>query len=319
MLFGGVQLGPPAGRAAGVRGGATYYQRCLELPHPVAGQVGVAVCLKTLGKGDEARRLLEEAAAADQPTRVASYRAVGEVVDRLLDATELGTLYSELGEHAKAEPWLRKAVEYNPRDLVARFGLAVAWRGLGHLEEAQQQSTIVQTARKAIEDAFPLYQRVGLHPDDVQSRFKLGRILLDYESERMGLFYLRTVLTYKRTMNRRVACWRNTRTSRRRSGWRLSAERQVCRVSSQRIRSRPNPGSQRAVRGARAGRAGERPAAAAICRGDSGVGVRFHLSQRTRSRRECLCRSGRRRRGGPGLRPRRVARSVPTGWRAPCE
>lgn len=173
-----------------------YYQRCTELPDPIAGQVGMAVCLKSLGRGEEAQSLLEQAAAAGHESRIASYRAVGEPVDRLLDAGELGTLYTEIGEHAKAAPWLRRAVEYNPRDLVARFSLAVALRGLGHTEEAQRQFTIVQTARKALEDTLPLYQHVGQHPNDVEARFKLARILLDYESERMGLYYLRTVLTY---------------------------------------------------------------------------------------------------------------------------
>ncbi|MBI2477224.1 MAG: VCBS repeat-containing protein, partial [Planctomycetia bacterium] len=173
-----------------------YYRLCLELPHPVPAQVGMAGCLKSLGRANEARMLLEEAVQFSDHERAAAYKAVGEAPEQFVAATELGKLYSESGDHAKGAVWLGRAVEFNPRDLVARYALAGALRGLGYLEDAEQQFNIVRTARKALEQASNLNDQVEAHPTDVDARYRLGKILLDYDSERKGLFYLRSVLTY---------------------------------------------------------------------------------------------------------------------------
>lgn len=173
-----------------------YFRKCLELPHPVAAQVGMGSCLKALGKVDEARKLFEQAAHASKAERVASYRAVGELTERFVAAVELGKLETELGNHEEGEQWLRKAVEADPRDSVARYAWAVALRGLGERDKAEEQFEFVRTARKALDEAGKLHDRIDQHPDDVEARYRLGAILLEHDSERAGLYWLGTALSY---------------------------------------------------------------------------------------------------------------------------
>lgn len=172
------------------------YRLCSELPQPVPALVGMAECLKALGRTEEARSMLEKAVQYSDEEQTAAYKMVGEAPERLIAATNLGTMYAEAGEYAKAEALLRRAVESNPRDLVARYALAGVLRSLGHQDIAEQQFEIVRNARKVLEEASTLHDRVEENPTDVEARFKLGKVLLEYESERKGLYYLQSVLTY---------------------------------------------------------------------------------------------------------------------------
>jgi len=177
-------------------GALVYFRKCLELPHDVAAKVGMGSCLKALGRLDEARTLFGQAADASEADRVASYRAVGEPTERFYAAIELGKLETELGNYEESEKWLRKAVEADPRDSVARYAWAVALRGLGERENAQQQFELVRTARIALDEAGELHDRIDQHPNDVEARSRLGEILLEYDSERAGLYWLGTALSY---------------------------------------------------------------------------------------------------------------------------
>lgn len=172
------------------------YERCSRLPHSAAAKVGMGNCLKSLGKIEEARRLFREAALEKEEFRVASYEAVKEPADRFLAATELGKLESESGNYKEAEYWLRRAVEYNPRDSVARYAWAVSLRGLGNKKEAEEQFALARSAREALDLAGKLHDQIDRKPDDVEARYELGTIILKYDSERTGLYWLNTALHF---------------------------------------------------------------------------------------------------------------------------
>jgi tetratricopeptide (TPR) repeat protein len=88
------------------------------------------------------------------------------------------------------------AIEKNPRDTTARYGLGLVLRQIDRTEEAEAEFARVQEVRNALERAVPLRDRIKSDPTDLDARLQLGELLLEHESEKMGIFWLRSVFTY---------------------------------------------------------------------------------------------------------------------------
>jgi tetratricopeptide (TPR) repeat protein len=170
------------------------FERCLAMPENTAAKVGVGLCKKALGKIPEAHALLLSAANDAEESRTRSYRAVGEPSGRLVAATELGKLESELGNHAEAIRWLKLPVEQEPRDITARYAYALALRASGAKEAAERELEAVASLREKVEEAGKLLDYLKQSPEDVEARCRVGVLLLECNSDQTGLYWLKSVL-----------------------------------------------------------------------------------------------------------------------------
>lgn len=177
---------------------AEAFRACLAMPQPQAAQIELAACYRAKGDPEKARQALREVLASDYETILESYRAVQDIPDYFEAAVSLGDLEAEAGNSTQAVEWFKLAIDKNPRDLTARYGMALALRELGRTEEAQKEFDHVLEVRKALERANPLRDRIATRRDDLEARLELGELLLEYESEKMGLFWIRSVFTYDR-------------------------------------------------------------------------------------------------------------------------
>lgn len=172
------------------------FSACLEMPSPQAAEVQVAMCARALGDLDRARELLRQVVRQERAAITASYQAVEENPEHFEAAAQLGDIESELGNLQEALHWLELALAENPRDLTARYSLAVTLRELGRGDEAESEFERIQVARTALERANPLRDRIAGQPDDLAARLELGELLMEHESQRMARFWLQSILTY---------------------------------------------------------------------------------------------------------------------------
>jgi tetratricopeptide (TPR) repeat protein len=175
---------------------ATEFRQCLEMPSPEAAQIELAIALKSMGKTDEARDLFQQVLAAPAPLLEASYARVEEQPEGFRAAAEYGKLEADAGNFAAAEPWLQKALEANPLDLLSRYSYAVTLRGLDKRQKAEQEFAKVAAARQAMDAAGALNARIKRDPRDLAARLELGKLVLEHESERTGLYWINSVFTY---------------------------------------------------------------------------------------------------------------------------
>ena len=175
---------------------AEQFQACLAASRPEAAQVELAIALKAQGRIAEARPLLKGVLLGDPQRLRASYRALDEQPELFKAASEFGRLEADAGNFGEAEQWLRKALEFNPQDLMARYSLAVSLRSLGQAAQAEEQFARVETARKAMVEAGALNARIQRNPKDLEARLGLGKLILEHESQRSGLFWIHSILAY---------------------------------------------------------------------------------------------------------------------------
>ena len=117
--------------------------------------------------------------------------------ERFIAASELGTLLANEGLFEQSLGYLDSALNENPRDVSARYSRGLALRGLNRDEEADKEFVYVAEAKNAFQKVSSLTEKINRSNDDVESRIEVGKLLVQYESERTGLFWLRSALAYK--------------------------------------------------------------------------------------------------------------------------
>ncbi len=172
------------------------YKQCLRMPKPAAARIGMAMSYIKLGNLELAKLLLEEVVKLGSNTVRLSYTSVGEPYERFIAASELGKLLSNEGKFAQALGFLDLALSENPRDVSARYSKAIALRGLKRDREAEIEFESVSKTREALQKVSSLSDKINRFSSDVGSRIELGKLLVQYESERTGLFWLRSALIY---------------------------------------------------------------------------------------------------------------------------
>jgi tetratricopeptide (TPR) repeat protein len=172
------------------------FEICMAMPHPQAAMVEAAVALKALGRADQARPLLLRVLENSREEIEASYRAVEEQPEGFRPAAEYGRLESDAGNFEAALPWLEAALEANPQDLTVRYSLGVTLRGLGKMDQAEGHFEHVRAARERMGAATALNSRIQADPTDLEARLRLGQLILENESERMGLYWVRSIFSY---------------------------------------------------------------------------------------------------------------------------
>ena len=172
------------------------FNRCLKMDRPEAAKVGLGMSYAKLGDSAKAKQFLIEAQTADPGLVRESYAALGEAVERNLAAAELGKLLTTEGDFAEGLRMLEVALQENPRDLTARYSLALALKGLGRNEEANVEFAKVEETKQALAQVNVLRNQINRNDEDTESRIALGKLLVQYESERSGLFWLKSALQH---------------------------------------------------------------------------------------------------------------------------
>lgn len=171
------------------------FELCAEMSRPEAAKTSLAFCYRSLGQSEEAKELLEEVMQSSPEEIDESYDILEESPEYFEAASALGDLESEGENYVAAEKWLLLALSKNDRDLQSRYSLAVTLRQLGRVDEAQKQFDLVSESRKALEQVNPLRNQIFENPKDPGLRLKLGELLLKYESERSGRFWINSVFS----------------------------------------------------------------------------------------------------------------------------
>ncbi len=172
------------------------FEECLKMRFPEAAKIQLAFCYRALGESDQARDILYDVLQQSYETILRSYHAVEESPEHFEAASTLGDIESESGNYQEAYKWLKLAVEKNPRDLTARYSLALTMRRLGQTEQAEKDLAEIEKAKKALERANSLRVRIEAKPDDLEARLELGKLLIENESMRMGRFWLQSIFKF---------------------------------------------------------------------------------------------------------------------------
>ena len=162
--------------------------------NPLAPKTGLALSLIKLGEIERAIGLLKEVQASDSDLIRSSYAAVNESMERNIAACELGKLYLNEQRLDEALKMLDIALQDNPRDLTARYTRALVLKGLAREPEADADFELVAKSKAAMERVNVLRNKINRDNQDVDARLELGQLLIDFESERNGLFWLRSAL-----------------------------------------------------------------------------------------------------------------------------
>jgi tetratricopeptide (TPR) repeat protein len=172
------------------------YQDCNQGDSKFAAKTGMAICYKSLGETEAAQKILREVLQSDYEQLMESYRSVDVAPERFIAASELGCIETELGEYSEAKKHLELALDKHPLDSVARYSYAVALRGLGLKEQAEENFEKTRSARASLDQVTALQELLRIDPKDTASRIKIGKIVLTYESERTGVFWIQSVFSY---------------------------------------------------------------------------------------------------------------------------
>ena len=172
------------------------YKQCLRMPKPAAAKIGMAMSNIKLGDLESAKALLQEVVKLGSNASRLSYTSAGEPYERFIAASELGKLLSGEGMFEQALVFLDLALNENPRDISARYSKALALRGLKRDSEAEIEFETVSKTKDALQKVSSLRDKVNRSTSDVVSRIQLGKLLVEYESERTGLFWLRSALVH---------------------------------------------------------------------------------------------------------------------------
>jgi Tfp pilus assembly protein PilF len=164
-------------------------------PQELAVKTFLASCHFQMGDLEKSRDLFKEVVVEDKQRCLDAYLSLDEWPERFLAASELGIVESNLGNYPDAKKYLEMALVDNPRDFTARSAYALVIRRLGDTEQANKEMARVSTERAEFDKITVLRDKVKQNPNDAVSKFAMGEILHKYESERFGLFWIRSALT----------------------------------------------------------------------------------------------------------------------------
>jgi tetratricopeptide (TPR) repeat protein len=150
-----------------------------ELPDDPEARVALAQCRAVQFKTDEARALLD-AVLKDHPDHF----------DALL---QRGDLELNIEQHpAEAEPWLRKALRVKPSDTEACYLL---YQCLDQQPDRKPEAERARTRWLQVREIHGrlihlLRHELPAHPKDAELACEAGRLLLQLNEEKQGLFWL---------------------------------------------------------------------------------------------------------------------------------
>ncbi len=165
-----------------------------KMSHNAASRIAEAKALRSLGRVDEARDVLQETVLLSREQTRKSFQRVGDRYEGLPAQMELGNLELAVNNYAAAIQWLDEVVIENPGDLSSRHARGIALRGAGRTEEAARELQAVKDARIALREVDRLGDLVNKNPDLVDERVRIGELYLTHESKLTGEYWLKTAL-----------------------------------------------------------------------------------------------------------------------------
>lgn len=162
----------------------------------LAIKIFMAHCYQQSGDLDTSLELFKQVADQGHEACLASYKAVDEIPERFLAASELGVLYVKFGKWDEAKKYLEMALKVNPRDFIARNSYGQVLRRLGLHEQADQELARIVEERKEYDKITVLRDQINQNKSNTAARVEMGRILFKYESEKFGLFWVRSALAH---------------------------------------------------------------------------------------------------------------------------
>jgi tetratricopeptide (TPR) repeat protein len=173
------------------------FEACPGAAHSIPVQTSIAVCKKAQAKLDEATNILRKVIQNSDEAIVQAYSELDEPSERLVAAVELGKIESDDGNFEAAKKLLERAIAFNQRDMEARYAYAVTLRGLGEKDKADEEFEYVKKTREALANVNLYWDRIDANPRDTEARLMLAKILLEHESERSGLYWLKSIQQYE--------------------------------------------------------------------------------------------------------------------------
>lgn len=177
----------------------TLFQACEDGSTALAAETGVGGCYRNQGEAEKARDTLRKVMEHSFDEVMESYRTVDESPERYMPASELGCIETELGEFEAARKNLELALDKFPRDTIARYSYGVTLRSLGFPKEAEEQFERTRQARTALDEVSALQEELRKNPENTDARLKIGKIVLEHESEHTGIFWIQSVFSYDPT------------------------------------------------------------------------------------------------------------------------
>ena len=174
-----------------------HFGTCNSGASVLAARVGMARCHKSLGDIDAARQLLVEVLQSSYEDQLKSFHGMDEYPERYVAASELGIIETELGNFSEACTHLESALQRFPLDSIARYSYAVALRGLNKADEAEKNFETVRRSRAALDEVSSLQELLRGDPQNTEARIKIGKIILEHESQKVGEFWIQSVFAYE--------------------------------------------------------------------------------------------------------------------------
>lgn len=197
------------------QGALEHYRRGLELaPHRSDARVRLGQCLLSLNQPREAEHEFR-ARLSEHPTDVGAllglaaslssqreteevqrtYEQVIEIEPANGDARRgLGQLALQAGDAKEAVRWLETLWRERPRDVSTANLLAQAYSAVGERDRARELLHAVRAAEEPLARIGLLLEDVVRRPEDVDLRFEIGTLLMNYGDPDDGARWLRSVL-----------------------------------------------------------------------------------------------------------------------------
>jgi len=141
---------------------------------------GLAICLHRLRQTERARVILEEVLAINKCDTEA--------------IRELASIEIESGSYQKAYDLLKPVAKQRPLNADLQNLYATALRGIGKREEAREEFALVRKAKDELDRADKLKNELLNRPNDIELRFEIAQIYMQYSTEHEGLIWYWSIL-----------------------------------------------------------------------------------------------------------------------------
>jgi tetratricopeptide (TPR) repeat protein len=159
---------------------AVQFQRLWEAQQSSAVVVGLAQSWRLVGRGEDARRLLDEWLKSHSKDALA--------------LAERGRLARDEGDTEQAVTLLRQAVTLAPYLRDANYTLYLCLQQQGRAAEAEACQTRIREAKEAHEQVRLLTKRLQEAPNDPDLRCQIAKLFLRFGGEEEGIRWLLTIL-----------------------------------------------------------------------------------------------------------------------------
>ena len=157
-----------------------HYLRCIDSEEHPEALFGWGKCLEALGESEQAREVY--------------LRLLAKVPDHYEGNLALGKLDLSFGDAKEALPRLERAAKQRPYEVDVRHNLAWALAYTGEKERAREHFQFAVRAQESAMRVKNLSARVDAEPENVDLRFEIGAILMQYGQLSTALAWFHSAL-----------------------------------------------------------------------------------------------------------------------------